>query len=275
MNSQQLALNGKATAFDIFLNCGITVATPSCLAFFRLENGHSSGIPFHTIHYEHHHPIINVKCHYLFGLSAVATLKCGSVSLWDATQTLRPLQSSIPSNGITDLKWVPNETKLLCVSTSNGTVSIWDTRTSFGNSSCKSNYTCCVGNNTCEVRNVDFRPGNPCVYSVIHNNMISVHDVRKNSSSAEDVLFSMDGCGVDNLFCSTWSNDAASLLYTTSLYQVLQSPSSAAPSAVVEALSSAAVPVSDYRINRIEVIGRNIDTKEVENTVHMEIKSPR
>ena len=279
MNSQQLLLNGKATAFDVFLNCGITVATPSCLSFFRLENGLCSTVPFHTIHYEHRHPINNVKCHYLFGLSAIATLKGGVVSLWDASQTLRPLQSTLSSNGIVDVKWVPNEAKLICVSASNGTVSIWDTRTAIGGSSCKSSYSCSVSNNPTEARNVQFRPGNPYVYSVIHDTVISVHDIRRGSNSSDDGLFSMDVIGNSNLFCSAWSSDATSLLYTTSLLQVEQSKSTtstiqnADSKMPVSTTSHTETPSDNYKINRLEITGRNIESNEIENTVHMEIKS--
>ena len=100
--SLQLSVRGQPTAFDISPgNELMCVASPGCLTFFHL-NG--LGSPRHVIHYEQPKQIRAIRYQKTGNL---AGLRAGIISLWDTTNSLRPLIGLLQSPGysIVDLQW--------------------------------------------------------------------------------------------------------------------------------------------------------------------------
>ena len=124
--SLQLSVRGRPSAFDILQpsNDICVVASPGCLTFFHL-NG--LGSPRHVIHYEQPHQIRTIRFQQ-YGL--LAALRGGVVSLWNPSQSLRPLLGFVSSTGwLTDISWHAGNCNMLATgSDASGGVAIWDVR---------------------------------------------------------------------------------------------------------------------------------------------------
>jgi hypothetical protein len=133
--SFQLSVRGTPTAFDISPgNEVICIASPGCLSFFNL-NG--LGSPRHVIHYEQPKQVRSLKYQRTGNLAA---LRAGIVSIWDTTNSLRPVIGMLQSPGqsILDLQWSYfnhhtlgtcfQSTPGLVLPTSLGGIHLWDTR---------------------------------------------------------------------------------------------------------------------------------------------------
>lgn len=235
----QLALNGNPNAFDTNSNGDLIVATPSCLAFFQSNFNDFSinNTPVRIIHYEQPQPIVQLRCHKYFGVSSLATLRAGVVSIWDGTHSFRPLVSSIQSNvntSITDMQWVSGDAsspKVIGTCTSDGVVSIWDIRSpSAGIAVAGSkNYptkSVCVNNNNGYCHQLEFHPSDTNIFSVHSNYGVSVHDLRRNTDSSSNsdsssVLFRFDFPGsssaCERICCSAWGNQQHPCVYISSI----------------------------------------------------------
>lgn len=126
MNSIQLSVRGKPSAFDLSASNDIcAVSSPGCISFFHL---HGLGSPRHVIHYEQPHQIRLLR----FQRSTqqlLSTLRGGSISIWDPSKLLRPLNGFIRSKGwITHTEWSNFSPYQLCTSSDDGEVSVWDVR---------------------------------------------------------------------------------------------------------------------------------------------------
>lgn len=137
-SSVKLLLRNRPTAFDISHgNDNIVVAAPEGLLFFHV-NG--LGAPHHIINYEQAQVVSQLRFHRQSGSSeshdSLAALRGGVVSLWNPSNSLRPLTSFLqpPSSSnafVVDMEWSLANSSLLatCGSGNGGSVAhIWDIR---------------------------------------------------------------------------------------------------------------------------------------------------
>jgi hypothetical protein len=210
-SSFQLSVRGTPTAFDISPgNEIICVASPGCLGFFHL-NG--LGSPRHVIHYEQPKQVRSLRYQRTGNLAA---LRAGIVSLWDTTNSLRPVIGMLqsPGHSILDLQWSSFNHHVLATSVqscpggpqANGGIHIWDVRSP---SSAVSKFSG-LGR-TCVTVDWGSHSGNShLVCGCVDNKRLVVFDSRSSSSGGEprEPYAVVEPRGGIISFCwSKWSDD--------------------------------------------------------------------
>lgn len=124
VRSIQLSVRGKPSAFDLNHGGGMAVvASPGCMTFFDLDG---LGVPRHYIYYEQQTQVRRIR-YQKEGL--LAALRGGAVSVWDPSQSLRPLLGFIQGNDwITNLEWGLHNANLIATCSDGGDGKIFDAR---------------------------------------------------------------------------------------------------------------------------------------------------
>ena len=127
LSSIQLNVRGIPSAFDIFENSCV-VASPGCMACFDYLTGSIKAV----IHYEQPQQVRKVKLLKCNAFTNIAALRGGVVSIFDQSNTLRPLVATNPQHAhrVNDFDWCSNHPNILALAADDGLVSLWDIRSS-------------------------------------------------------------------------------------------------------------------------------------------------
>eukprot|EP01041_Mallomonas_annulata_P011025 gene11025-23033_t len=229
MNSVQLSIRGKPSAFDLNKSHDLfIVASPGCITFFDLkglgtpsdvltyedskknQNLHGLGTPRHVIHLEQPQQIRKLKYQNLG--TSFAALRGGIVSLWDPKNTLKPVRGFVKNTGwISNFDWSTGNQNIMCTACDHGDVRIWDIRTP--NTPIQSMN---IGSTS---NDLSWCPSDSNLFAISRQNTILTYDIRKigttSQISSELSNFKSDSVKIDEKIQFHWLNDFSSSFSTS------------------------------------------------------------